>query len=87
MSFDKNRAGLSLGLLFGLTHLLWVLTVAAGWGQPFANRWHGMHFLNDLHVVGGFAFSVALWGVVGAFVSGYLFGFVFAAIYNAMGKK
>ncbi len=88
MTIDRNRAGLSLGLLSGLMHLLWVLIVGAGMGQSMMSWWSGMHFMmNTGYSVGSFAFGNGLLGVVMALIWGYVIGWVFAAIWNAVGKK
>lgn len=88
MTIDRNRAGLSLGLLSGLMHLLWVLIVGAGMGQSMMSWWSGMHFMmNTDYSVGSFAFGNGLLGVVMALIWGYVIGWVFAAIWNAVGKK
>ncbi|MBI4135474.1 hypothetical protein HY477_01955 [Candidatus Uhrbacteria bacterium] len=87
MQFNKNQAGLTLGTLFGLMHLLWVVVVGAGVGQEMANFWHAKHFLTDMHALGGFNLGLAIVGVILAWVSGYVVGWVFAALWNWFGAK
>ena len=84
---NKNHIGLTLGSIFGLMHLLWVIVVGLGFGQSLANFWHSMHFLTDMHTFAGFSFGTAVLGVIMAFVSGYVIGFVFAALWNWLGEK
>lgn len=87
VTLNKNQAGLTLGLLSGVTHFLWVILAAFGLGQGFANFVHSMHFLSDMHTVMGISWGFGILGIVIAFVSGYVMGFVFAALWNWIGEK
>ncbi|OGL64810.1 hypothetical protein A3B21_03760 [Candidatus Uhrbacteria bacterium RIFCSPLOWO2_01_FULL_47_24] len=87
MTFNKNQAGLTLGTLFGLMHLLWVVVVGLGMGQSLANYWHAKHFLTDGHVLGQFQLGMAVVGVILAWISGYAVGWVFAALWNWFGAR
>lgn len=87
MQFNKNQTGLTLGTLSGLMHLLWVIAVALGMGQVLANWSHNAHFLTDMHSLGAFNFGTAVVGVISAWVSGYVIGWVFAMLWNWLGAK
>lgn len=87
MQLNKNQTALTLGTLFSLMHLLWVLIAASGAGQALADFWHRKHFLTDMHAVGGVDFGMAVVGVILAWVGGYVIGFVFAALWNWFGGK
>jgi len=87
MKMGRNRAGLALGFLFGLMHLLWVLAVWAGMGQALANMAHSVHFLADMHEVVSAGVGTALFGIVGAFLSGYVTGWVFALLWGLFDKR
>lgn len=87
LQFNKNQTGLTLGTLFGLMHLLWVLAVGLGLGQGVADYWHQKHFVTDMHTLGAFGISNAIIGIVLALISGYIIGWVFAALWNWFGTK
>jgi len=87
MQLNKNQAGLSLGFISALCHLLWVLAVALGFGQQVLNWILSAHFITDGSIAGPVTFGAAILGVVMAFVWGYLAGFVFIAFWNMFAKK
>lgn len=86
MKMNKNQLGLALGSLSASMHLLWVLAVAAGMGQVLADMWHSTHFLSDKHIVEAFSFGTALFGLVGAFIAGYVTGWIFGLLANYFNK-
>lgn len=81
------KTGLATGAMLGLLHLVWAALVATGWGQPvlaFVLRLHMIHF--DF-TVGPFALATAA-GLVGLTTSlGFVFGLVFALIWNALAAR
>ncbi|MBI1961241.1 MAG: hypothetical protein HYS45_00900 [Parcubacteria group bacterium] len=86
MKLSQKTAGLSLGSLFGLMHLGWVLAVAAGAGQQLADWWSAKHFVAGDYTVGAFSLGIAILGVILAFVFGYITGWVFAWLWNRFEK-
>lgn len=82
---DKNQAGLTLGTLFALCHGLWIVLVAAGVGDTVLELLHTAHFVSSAYNVTGVGAMTALGGVIGAFVSGYVIGWVTALVWNRVG--
>lgn len=80
-----NRAGIALGLLFTVMHAAWLVLVLAGLGDATIAVLGGAHFVTAQHSMLAFDAVAALFGIVGAFVSGYVIGAVFAIIWNAAG--
>ncbi len=87
ITLNKNQAGLTLGLMYGIMHFLWVILAVFGLSQGFANFVHSMHFLSDMHTIAGASWGLGILGVVVAFVGGYVIGYVFAALWNWIGEK
>ncbi len=87
LTLNKNQTGLTLGLLSGIMHFLWVISTALGLGQIFANFVHSMHFLSDMHTVMGVSWGLGVLGIALAFIWGYVIGFIFAALWNWVGEK
>jgi len=87
MQFNKNSLGLTIGFLFGIMHLLWVIVVALGSAQGLADWWDGIHFVSEAHIIAAFSLGTAVIGVVTALVSGYITGYVAAWLLNRFGKK
>jgi len=81
---NKNKLGLSLGILFGLMHLLWVILVAVGLGQKIIDWAQSIHFLAPVYTVASFSILTAIIGVATAFVCGYVIAWVFAFINNKL---
>ncbi|MEK7189236.1 MAG: hypothetical protein AAB671_01930 [Patescibacteria group bacterium] len=86
MKLSQKTAGLSLGSLFGLMHLGWVLLVAAGAGQKLADWWSAKHFVSGDYAVVSFDLGLAVMGVLLAFICGYVTGWVFAWLWNRFEK-
>lgn len=84
MHFDKNRLGLTVGSVSALGHFTWVVIVALGFGQRFADFVHNVHFFTDRHELVAFNIVTAALGVIFAFVIGYATGWVFAWIWGKM---
>lgn len=86
---NKNKLGLILGTFFALMHALWALAVAIGAGflQTALDWIFKIHFLKPVYVITAFSLSNAILLVIVTFVCGYIIGWVFAAIWNWIGKK
>ena len=83
---NKNSAGMSVGLFFGLAHLGWVILVALKLAKPLLDWILHLHFLELSYTMQTFAVSTALFLVVVTFVVGYVFGWVIAAFWNKFNK-
>jgi len=80
---NVNKLGFSLGILFALMHLTWVLSVVI-FGEKAAQYLAGLHFLTDIISTLPVTVGMTFLGLVLAFVSGYVIGSVFALIWNKL---
>lgn len=89
MKLDKNQVGLIVGIFFAVLHAVWALVIAVipGTLQSFLNWVFELHFLEPIWTITAFNLVNALFLVVVTFVCGYIFGWVFAAIWNQLAKK
>ncbi len=79
---SENKAGLALGLFFGLVHLVWALFVAFGWAKPLMDWILHLHMMSFNWSVGPFSIVTAFWLVVVTFIAGYIGGWILAYIWN-----
>ena len=87
MKLNRNQVALALASLFGSIHLLWVVSVAAGWADIWLSWALNSHFLVDTSKsIAEFELSTAFWGVVEASVCGYIVGYAFAWFWNYFSK-
>ena len=86
-TLSAHKAGLALGGLLGSLHLLWSLLVAAGWAEPLMDIVFGLHMIQPVFIVEAFSLPMAISLVVVTSLIGYLVGFAFASIWNAIQKK
>jgi hypothetical protein len=78
------KTGLATGAMLGLLHLFWAALVAAGWGQAVLDFVLGLHMIHFDFTVGPFALATAA-ALVGLTASiGFVFGLVFALIWNRL---
>ena len=86
---NKNQVGLIVGVFFAVIHAVWALVVAVipSALQAFLNWVFGLHFLVPIYVLTSFDILNAVLLVVVTFVCGYIFGWVFAAIWDWLAKK
>jgi hypothetical protein len=83
---NKNKTGLALGSLFGLLHLVWSVLVYFGWGQSLLNFIFTLHSLTTPVTVIGFDIMRSVGLIIVTSVVGYVFGYVFASIWNKVHK-
>ncbi|HSQ96932.1 MAG TPA: hypothetical protein VLM18_12680 [Croceibacterium sp.] len=76
------KAGISVGVVIALWHLVWVTLVAAGWAKPFMDFVLWLHFIQLQYELAPFAVGTAAALVALTFAVGLVFGWVFAAIWN-----
>ena len=81
---SKTRAGLAVGLFAALIHLLWALIVMVmpNAAQSYLDFVFPLHFIGNVFSVIAFNFTNAIILVVMAFVGGYIFGWLFAVIWD-----
>lgn len=82
-----HKTALTLGATVGFWHLIWVLFVAVGFAQPLIDFISRVHFLESHSIVAPFNFMTAIALVVVTFCVGYIFGFIFATIWNKIHKQ
>ena len=86
---NKNSAGLSLGIILVLVHLLWFIIILLGLAQPLLSWIVESHFVKINIEIAQFNFITATLTLIRAFIGGYIIGWLFAFIYNKLagGKK
>ncbi|MFH0936882.1 MAG: hypothetical protein V1808_01155 [Candidatus Daviesbacteria bacterium] len=84
---DKQKTGLILGAFFALLHAGWAILVALGIAQALMDFIYGLHFMNNPFVISGFSVTTAVMLVIVTGVVGYIFGWLFAYLWNTIKKK
>lgn len=79
---NQKSAAIAFGTFAAVMHLIWVVIVAAGFGQAWVNWKMGIHFLQADFKVMAFDPVNAVVLIVAAFVFGAIFGWLFATIWN-----
>lgn len=82
-----KQLGLTLGIFFAVIHAIWALIVGLGYGQKFLSWIMSMHFMGAPMMIGGFTFGKAFVLIAVTFIAGYIFGWLFAVIWNWVSKK
>ncbi|MEK7130007.1 MAG: hypothetical protein AAB803_03220 [Patescibacteria group bacterium] len=84
---NERSTGLIVGAFVGLVHLLWAVLVATGYAQGWVDWIFALHFVENPIMVTEFAMdkAVMLVGVTAAV--GFAGGYVFAWLWNTLGKK
>ena len=77
-------AGLTLGLLVGGAHLAWVVLVATGAAHWVMNFVFRLHFIRPPFEIDGFDPIVAALLIGLTSLSGFVLGWLFAAIWNGL---
>jgi hypothetical protein len=76
------KAGLSVGIVLALWHLMWVTLVAVGWARPIMDFILKLHFIELRYELAPFVIGTAAALVAITFTIGFLFGLVFALVWN-----
>ncbi len=84
---NPKQVGVTTGLFAALLHAVWSILVAIGVAQQLSDWLIGLHFVSDQHTVTAFSIGTAILLIVVAFVAWFVFGYVFASIYNWTAKK
>jgi len=84
---DRNKVGLILGSFMALIHFVWALLVVSGLAQVFMDFIYSIHFLSNPFTVTEFKLTTTLILIVVTFLFGYLFGWVFAELWDVIQKK
>lgn len=79
---NPAKAGLSVGCVIGLWHLMWVTLVAIGWAKPVMDFVLRLHFIQLQYELVPFAVGTAGMLVALTFCVGAFFGIVFAVAWN-----
>jgi hypothetical protein len=83
---NKNQVALTLGIFAALVHLVWSIAVAIGI-QTYIDWVLLLHSIKlDLILTNVVILNVIMLLVL-AFIGGYIIGYVFAVLYNYIGKK
>lgn len=84
MALSKTRSGLMFGALLSGFHLCWLILVAAGVAKKLLDWVLSLHFMSYTYSMLPFNYLDALTLLVLTFVVGYVFGYIVAAILNAV---
>lgn len=76
------NAGMSVGSVVGLWHLMWVSLVALGGAKPFMDFVLRLHFIEIEYQLAPFDGQTAMTLIVITFSIGMLLGVAFALIWN-----
>lgn len=84
---NKNQIGLTLGIFSAVMHFAWGMLVLSGFAKILMDWILGLHFLNISYTFQSFNFLQMIFLIIVGFVSWYIYGYVFAAVWNWIGKK
>jgi hypothetical protein len=87
VGLNKNRTGLIVGAFSGSWHFLWSLLVGIGFAQSFLDWIYRLHFLSNPFHVAEFNVLTAALLVIISFSAGYVMGWFFALIWNALPRR
>ena len=83
---NPAKAAISVGVVLGAWHLMWVSLVAAGVARPILDVVLKLHFLQFDYALQPFVLSTAIILVGLTFAIGAIFGLVFALVWNWLSK-
>lgn len=85
-NIHRVRAGLCLAVLLGGLHLVWALLIASGWAQVVIDFILRLHFIKLNYTIEEFNISTGLLLIAITASIGYIVGWGFASIWNALRK-
>ena len=83
---STQKTGLALGLFFAIMHAAWQALVWVGSAQTYLNWILQQHSLKMGVTVAAFNATAAITLVIVSFATGYVFGWVFALVWNRVRK-
>lgn len=83
---STQKTGLALGLFLAIVHAAWQALVWVGSAQTYLNWILKQHSLKMNITVAAFDATTAITLVIVAFATGYVFGWVFALVWNRVRK-
>ena len=83
---STHGTGMTLGSFAALVHLVWLIFVGIGIAKPFADWMMSLHMMQCTWSILPFTLGTAILLLVVAFVIGYIFGWVFASLWNYFHK-
>ncbi len=83
---NKNKTGFALGLFAGFMHLVWSLLILFGWAEPLLNFIYNLHSISIPITVESFDLGKSVALIVVTAIVGYVFGYIFATIWNKVHK-
>jgi len=83
---NDNTIAMIFGLLLGGWHLIWSILILIGLAQPFLNFIFWIHMLSVPVTVKAFTITQSLILILVTFVIGYVVGWAFAFLWNALRK-
>lgn len=84
---STHGTGMTLGSFAALVHLVWLIFIGFGWAKGFADWLLSLHMLNLTVKMAAFSWGTAIMLLIVTFIIGYLFGWVFAGIWNYFHHK
>lgn len=84
---SKNRTGLIFGFLLSFLHLIWLGAVWKQVAKPFIDWVLSLHMISISYSISAFKNSKAVPLLILTFVTGYIFGWVLAFIWNFLRKR
>lgn len=81
---QPSKAATAVGAVVGLFHLVWALLVAAGGAKPLMDFVLRLHFIRLEFDIAPFDLGTAAALVALTFAVGYVFGLVFALVWNRL---
>ncbi|HKO41860.1 MAG TPA: hypothetical protein VJU84_01115 [Pyrinomonadaceae bacterium] len=79
---NKQRLGLVFGTFLGAWHFVWAVLVLSGIAQPLMNLIFRLHFIEPPYTILPFDFGVAATLILVTSMTGYVSGWMLAAISN-----
>lgn len=85
-NINANKAGLAFGSFLAVVHLVWAILVLLGCAQWIMDTIMALHMIEASTKILPFDILASLGLIVMTFTMGYIFGFVFAKIWNCCCK-
>ena len=79
---SRHKLGLLFGAFMGICHLVWASLVLSGMAQLLTDWIFQLHFIQPPYTIMPFSIGLAVGLIVVTSVTGYLSGWVLAAIWN-----